>query len=102
MTAALADDDGDTIGVLYDSLAPGESAQRGPYRITRPAPAEPTTAPPAPTGWRNPGSDEAVAAGCICPVMDNNHGKHPPRPPSGWWMRPDCPLHQPLARIKGT
>lgn len=22
----------------------------------------------------NPGSDEAIAAGCTCPVMDNHHG----------------------------
>lgn len=27
-----------------------------------------TTKPP------NPGSDEAVSAGCTCPVLDNNHG----------------------------
>jgi hypothetical protein len=23
----------------------------------------------------NPGSDEAIAAGCTCPVMDNGHGR---------------------------
>jgi len=22
-----------------------------------------------------PGSDEAIAAGCICPILDNAHGK---------------------------
>lgn len=22
-----------------------------------------------------PGSDEAIAAGCVCPVLDNAHGK---------------------------
>lgn len=83
-------DGAETIGELHDSLAPGESTQRGPYVITRP------------TGWVNPGSDEAQTAGCICPVMDNNRGKYPPRPPKGWWMRPDCAVHAPLARVKGT
>jgi hypothetical protein len=43
----------------------------------------------------NPGSDAARAQGCICPVLDNNHGKWAPWPPDGWWMRPDCPLHRP-------
>ena len=43
-----------------------------------------------------PGSDEAVKAGCTCPVMDNRHGK-------GMWQSQDgralfvitggCPLH---------
>ena len=23
----------------------------------------------------NPGSDEAIASGCTCPVMDNGHGR---------------------------
>lgn len=46
----------------------------------------------------NPGSDEAQAGGCSCPVMDNNRGKWPPYPateerPEGWWMRMDCPMH---------
>lgn len=49
----------------------------------------------------NPGSDEALAAGCICPVMDNNHGKYPPYPPSpthpegAWWHTSGCPVHLP-------
>ena len=44
----------------------------------------------------NPGSEEAIAAGCKCPVMENNHGR-------GYWLskegRPEfvmagnCPLH---------
>lgn len=45
-----------------------------------------------------PGSDEARAAGCKCPVLDNGHGHHPYR---GWdengqglWaIRGDCPIH---------
>jgi len=40
----------------------------------------------------NPGSDEALALGCLCPVMDNNHGKYTPWP-GDWWVRPDCPVH---------
>jgi hypothetical protein len=50
----------------------------------------------------NPGSDEARELGCRCPVMDNNHGKWPPYPPDGWWMRADCPLHFPLSEEAGT
>lgn len=41
----------------------------------------------------NPVSPEALASGCICPMLDNSHGK-------GWfgvagvfWIAPDCPLH---------
>jgi hypothetical protein len=40
---------------------------------------------------RKPGSDEAIAAGCICPVLDNSHGKGdgPFRVIEG------CPIHDP-------
>lgn len=41
----------------------------------------------------NPGSDEALARGCLCAVLDNNHGKYPPWKPSGWWVTEGCPLH---------
>jgi hypothetical protein len=41
----------------------------------------------------NPGSAEAQAMGCDCPVMDNNRGKYPPRPPDGWFTYTDCPVH---------
>lgn len=41
----------------------------------------------------NPGSEKAREKGCECPRMDNNNGKRPPMPPSGWWINPDCPLH---------
>lgn len=30
----------------------------------------------------NPGSDEAIASGCTCPVIDNGHGR-------GYMGRPD-------------
>jgi hypothetical protein len=43
----------------------------------------------------NPGSDEALSMGCICPVLDNGHGRMPPYPPSGWWVTEGCPLHAP-------
>ncbi len=43
----------------------------------------------------NPGSDEAIAQGCICARMDNNRGKYPPYPPSGWWITGGCPVHAP-------
>ncbi len=38
----------------------------------------------------NPGSEEAVKAGCRCPVIDNHYGKGTPY---GFWMSEDCPLH---------
>ncbi len=49
----------------------------------------------------NPGSREALDAGCRCPVMDNAHGKFPPIPAGtpwggetgGWYVNPDCPVH---------
>ena len=47
----------------------------------------------------SPGSDEALDAGCTCPVMENAHG----RGAVGTWAKPDgekvfimqagCPLH---------
>jgi len=43
----------------------------------------------------NPGSDEAIALGCTCAVLDNNHGAG-----FRWgesfpcfWQSSDCPLH---------
>ncbi len=41
----------------------------------------------------NPGSDEARKRGCICAVLDNNHGKFAPYPPDGWWITDGCPVH---------
>ena len=47
----------------------------------------------------NPGSDEARALGCLCPVLDNNHGRFAPWPTEDgegeWWVRGDCPVHTP-------
>lgn len=44
-------------------------------------------------GAASPGSDEALAKGCTCPVLDNGHGKRPPYPPDDWWMTLGCPQH---------
>ena len=43
----------------------------------------------------NPGSKEALAQGCICAVLDNNHGMLAPYPPDGWWITAGCPTHTP-------
>ena len=48
----------------------------------------------------NPGSKAAIALGCSCPVLDNNHGFG-----CGWgkgvfWRTEDCPLHG--RRVKKT
>jgi hypothetical protein len=51
----------------------------------------------------NPGSDEARALGCRCPVLDNNRGRYPYRgydEATGgalWVIMADCPLHDPGA-----
>ena len=37
----------------------------------------------------HPGSDAARERGCICPVLDNGHG----RGPGPFWINGDCPLH---------
>jgi hypothetical protein len=41
----------------------------------------------------NPGSAEAKDMGCLCPVLDNNHGAYPPWADGGWWVNEGCPLH---------
>lgn len=50
----------------------------------------------------NPGSREALDAGCLCPVIDNGRGIE-----CGWvddkgqpcfWMNMDCPIHGEEAR----
>ena len=43
----------------------------------------------------NPGSKDAINAGCQCAVMDNNHGRFAPFPPDGWWVTEGCPIHAP-------
>jgi len=43
----------------------------------------------------NPGSPEAVTAGCTCAVMDNHYGKGFPYGGNGpcFYVSADCPLH---------
>jgi phage tail protein X len=43
----------------------------------------------------NPGSEAARTRGCICAVLDNNHGKFAPWPDDGWWITEGCPVHHP-------
>ena len=38
----------------------------------------------------NPGSEKAIEKGCICPVLDNYHGKGFE---GKFWMVENCPLH---------
>lgn len=48
----------------------------------------PTYSHPTPA----PGSPEALAQGCRCPVMDNRRGRGVE---GRWWIAGDCPLHAP-------
>ncbi len=42
----------------------------------------------------NPGSDEAIKAGCQCPILDNCHGKGAYDGKDGvYWINEECPLH---------
>lgn len=46
----------------------------------------------------NPGSDEAVSQGCLCPVMDNRRGAG--TPDGHFWVNGSCPLHGIAAQEK--
>lgn len=54
----------------------------------------------------NPGSDEALAKGCCCPVLDNAHGvgvlgmSGPDGAPQ-FWIDWSCPLHGPVEDMEG-
>ena len=45
----------------------------------------------------NPGSAEAIAQGCTCPVLDNSHGRGVVLDGDTgqrlFWHSADCPLH---------
>ena len=43
----------------------------------------------------NPGSNEALDAGCTCPVLDNGHGRGllGDGEKFGWVINEGCPLH---------
>ena len=55
-------------------------------------------------GRLNPGSDEAIEAGCTCPVIDNVHGRgcmggvKDEQGRTVFVIRLDCPLHGAAAR----
>lgn len=44
----------------------------------------------------NPGSPEAIEAGCLCPRMDNANGRGIPQPDGSvaHWINEHCPLHR--------
>lgn len=46
----------------------------------------------------NPGSDEAIALGCTCPVMDNGRGRGAWGSSGLFWMARSCPVHGDEAR----
>lgn len=50
--------------------------------------------PPIPKGL-NPGSDAAIAAGCICPVLDNCHGRGAYNYPKSFYITAGCDVHDP-------
>lgn len=41
----------------------------------------------------NPGSDEAIALGCKCPVLDNGHGYGSNYGVGVYWIAEICPVH---------
>jgi hypothetical protein len=43
----------------------------------------------------HPGSREAEAEGCNCPVLDNSYGKgrYGDGEAFGWWINFRCPIH---------
>lgn len=41
----------------------------------------------------NPGSDDALDAGCTCPVLDNGHGRGHHGIEGRFVIRGGCPLH---------
>ena len=51
-----------------------------------------------------PGSKEATAKGCTCPVMDNAHGRGHlgDGEKYGFWIDENCPLHGSINQKKNT
>lgn len=48
----------------------------------------------------NPGNGKAIDAGCICPVLDNAHGRGMPYPDGPqFWTTAGCPIHAPLVIV---
>lgn len=46
----------------------------------------------------NPGSDEAIKSGCLCPILDNNHGQGF-GDPQLFYINEECPLHSPNTQL---
>ena len=53
-------------------------------------------------GTPNPGSREAVEAGCICPVMDNWRGDPELGRIRGFRVVVGCPLHHPSEAVTSS
>lgn len=51
----------------------------------------------------NPGSIEAVAKGCTCPVIDNHYGEGAwgPGTEGIFWYTSGCPVHWPVGTNHG-
>lgn len=49
----------------------------------------------------NPGSDEAQAAGCQCPVLDNWHGDPKVGEIRGFIITVGCPVHDATVETEG-
>lgn len=47
-----------------------------------------------------PGSDAAIALGCVCPVLDNGHGKGYMGQPGIFVYTMGCPVHDPAPNNK--
>jgi hypothetical protein len=45
-------------------------------------------------GTPNPGSEEAVAAGCTCPVIDNHYGRGARGVAGEFYFDLSCPVHR--------
>lgn len=44
--------------------------------------------------WPNPGSPDAILAGCTCAVIDNHHGRgFEIQGELVFWFSSDCPVH---------
>ena len=48
----------------------------------------------------NPGSDAAIAMGCLCPVLDNARGKGYMCIPNTFVFTVGCPVHHKAKEIK--
>lgn len=51
-------------------------------------------------GRPNPGSEEAREQGCVCPVLDNAHGRRP-EGWTWWYINMDCSLHASESTVEG-